>query len=118
MDELETMLARFGACLKESGRCRLLARDGLEYINPDANNGANEPAEPARVDGWYLVVCETGFTYGQEQNIRSLEEARRIARNDLHMFPDGSRRIVLVTRRREIVEVLTAQDRRPRCGHE
>jgi hypothetical protein len=44
-ESLETMLARFGASLKAAGRRVLLARDGLDYINPDANNGANEPAE-------------------------------------------------------------------------
>lgn len=90
---------------------RELDRDGLDYLNPDANCGANDPAEPSHVDGWYLVVCETGFTYGQEKNIRDLKEARRIARNDLCIFPEGERRIVFVTVCREVVEVLDV------CGH-
>ena len=42
---LETMLARLGAALEHASQHRQLVRDGLDYINPDANNGANEPAE-------------------------------------------------------------------------
>lgn len=42
---LETMLSRFGAALEYASQHRQLARDGLDYINPDANCGANEPAQ-------------------------------------------------------------------------
>lgn len=101
-EPIEAMLAHFGESLEAAGKRLLLARDGLSYINPDANDGSNDPAGPPRLKETFEVICSWALDKPWFRG-ESLSKARSAA-YDAIMFPGDAAHVVRVIR--ETVEVI------------